>query len=412
MRTFVVIAFLAAAAAGVAVLFFPERTASVLPASVASVLGLEAGGNGDDAGGRPPTAVGTAPVAVAPAVSRFETSGEVVAADSVVLSAEVAGMVETVFVEDGARLEKGDPVVRFDDTSEREAVEAARARLVEAQADLYRQRELFERDVAAEARVETARAAAEAARADLEAAQARLEDETVRAPFSGRVGFVDVSPGAFLRPGDPIATLKTVEALRARFSLPLEVARAARDAERVRLAWDDTAVEAPVVVVSPLNDPDSRTRPAEAELPPGTGLEPGAFVTVSVPTARRENALLVPQTAVRREGFRSHVFRVVEGEDGPVARRTTVETGVLAGACVEIRSGLTREATVVSSGLQKIRDGARVRPAGSGASRQGGRPGQAASGGASPCGEGREAGRTMAARAGSAKGAPAGDTER
>ncbi|MFO7854556.1 MAG: efflux RND transporter periplasmic adaptor subunit [Paracoccaceae bacterium] len=334
---------------------------SVLPAPLAEWLADEESDEEEESA----VPVRLAPVETGTARDRFETSGEVVAADSVALSAEVAARVERVFVEDGAELVAGQPILRFDTSAQRSALEAAKAAAAEAEAELARQRTLLERDVVAEARVETARAAAERARAEVAAAERRLDDRTVRAPFGGRVGFVDVSPGAVLSPGDPIAALRTIDDLRVRFALPQALAERAADTGEAALRGEGRSEDcgrARILLVSPLADPESRTRTLEAKLPDSCSFAPGAFLEVAVTVARRDDAVFVPQSAVTREGFDSWAWRAEEGEDDLVARRTPLELGVLDGDRYEVRSGLSEGDRVIVSGLQKVSDGARIRP--------------------------------------------------
>jgi membrane fusion protein (multidrug efflux system) len=329
------------------------------------VAGWLASGDGGEArgGGARATPVRLATVERGRAELRFETSGDVLAAEAVRLSSEIAGRVARVLVSDGARVEAGAPVLRFETEAQEVALEAARAAREEAEADLSRARELRESGTVAEARVETALAAARRARAEVERAREALERRTVRAPFAGRLGFVDVSPGAWLRPGDPIARLETAGALRLRFSLPLEAARAARDAGRAAIRGrEESCGSAPIAAVSPLNDPATRSRVFEARLPEGCPLAPGAFAVVSVVTQSREDALFVPQTAVLREGFEAAVFRAERDGEGWVARRAAVELGPVSGARIEVREGLAAGDRVVARGAQKLRDGAAVAP--------------------------------------------------
>ena len=298
---------------------------------------------------------------------QFDTSATVIADELVTLTSEVAARIKTVYAEDGETVQKGDPIIRFDDSEERLAVEAAQAELADAEASLQRARTLYERDVAAETRVETAKAAAGSARARLERAREALDDRTVRAPFAGQLGFVEISPGAYLRPGGKIASLQAVDDLRLRFQLPLDMAPAAPEDMSVTL--QDQAGEcakARILTVSPVIDPDSRTRAFEAALPGGCGLKPGGFIGVSVGIGTRDAGLVVPHAAVTREGFDAFVYRAEKEEDALVARRVPVKLGTFAGKVIEIRSGLSEGDRIVAAGLQKIRDGSRIRPAGKG----------------------------------------------
>lgn len=332
-------------------------------APVTAALGLTDGEEPASDGAARPTPVAIAETRTGVAVERFRTSGAVIADDSVMLATESPGRVGEIHVEAGDRLRRGDPVLRFEDGPERADVQAARARLSEAEADLARQRELKSEQVVAEAQVETARARARAARARVASAEAALDDMTVRAPFDGRIGFLRVSEGAYLAPGDPIAAFASVDRLRVRFTLPQEAADAARDAGTVRLEdAPEACAEPEIAAISPLEEPETRARPFEAALPEACGLQPGAFVTVSVPIARREDAVFAPHAALVRQGFDAWLFRVEDGDSGLVARRAPVETGVFAGPDIEIRDGVAAGARIVASGVQKIADGDPVVP--------------------------------------------------
>ena len=328
---------------------------------LAALLGA---GEGDapDGGGRPPTAVAVAETRSGVAVERFRTSGEVVAHQNVSLSAEIAGRIAEIFVEDGARVSRDDRILRFASEPEEAALAAAEAQLAEAEADLRRRRRLSEENVAPEAQVETARASARAARAEVERARATLADQTVRAPFDGRFGFLRVDQGAYLAPGAVIGDLASVERLRIRFTLPQAAAEAARDAGAARLhGLPEGCGRARIALASPLTETATRSRAFEAIPPEGCGLSPGAFVTLSVPLERRENAVFAPHAAVVRQGFDAWVYRLEPGEDGLRARRTMVETGVFAGEEIEIREGLEAGRRIVARGVQKVSDGMVVR---------------------------------------------------
>ena len=332
---------------------------------LSALLGAEESEGQEGGGDRPPPAVAVAQTRRGVAVERFRTSGEVVAQENVMLSAEIAGRVAEIFVEDGAQVEGGDRVLRFAAEPEEAALAAAEAQLAEAEADLRRRRRLAEENVAPEAQVETARARARTARAEVERARATLADQTVRAPFDGRFGFLRVDEGAYLSPGAAIAELASVERLRIRFTLPQAAAEAARDAGEAALeGLPEGCATAEITVASPLTETATRSRTFEAIPPDGCGLTPGAFVTVSVPLERREDAVFAPHEAVVRQGFDAWVYRLEDGEEGLRVRRAMVETGVFKGEEIEIREGVEAGQRIVARGVQKVSDGMTVRPEG------------------------------------------------
>jgi membrane fusion protein (multidrug efflux system) len=310
-------------------------------------------------GGGPPRAVvvelGT--VEAGMAREQFPTVGEIHARDSVRLTVEAAGIIAELPVEDGDRVDRGDLIVRLEEEEQRAAVAAAEAALAEARADLRRARQLAGEEFATEQRVETARAAAASAEAELERAQVRLRDRRVRAPFAGRVGIVEVSPGSFVEPGTTIASLYSVDRLEVRFEIPQRVADRVEPGARVTL--DEQTLE--LATLTPAAQTATRTFTAIAPLadPEPARLRPGAFVDVTLTVAVREDALFVPATAVLRVGERAFVYRA----DGDTAERVEVTTGVREDGRIEVRGSLAAGERVVTAGIEKLRDGAPIRRA-------------------------------------------------
>ena len=68
--------------------------------------------------------------------------------------------------------------------------------------------------------MESAEASLKSTEASVELIKAQIAKTEVRAPFAGRLGFVNVSVGAWLTTGTSIATLSDVEYLKAKFALP------------------------------------------------------------------------------------------------------------------------------------------------------------------------------------------------
>jgi membrane fusion protein (multidrug efflux system) len=85
-------------------------------------------------------------------------------------------------------------------------------------------------------------------------------------------------------------------------------------------------------------------------------LKPGLFARVQIVVERRENAVLVPESAVFAEGRQRLVYRVVDGR----AALTPVELGHRRPGEVEVVGGLAAGDIVVTAGHQQIRDGVHV----------------------------------------------------
>ncbi|UCE28264.1 MAG: hypothetical protein JSW52_05830, partial [Candidatus Coatesbacteria bacterium] len=86
------------------------------------------------------------------------------------------------------------------------------------------------------------------------------------------------------------------------------------------------------------------------------GLRSGMFVEVGIPMERSENALVVPNRAIRRE---SEGIAVYVAENRVVARRP-VETGISTETEVEIVNGISPDDDVIVFANKDLRDGIKI----------------------------------------------------
>lgn len=291
------------------------------------------------------------------------TTGEFSARDQVVLTADAQGLVRAIEFQEGNRVEQGQLLLRLDDRQEEARLAAAAARRDRIARDLERARQLAENEFAAEARVDELEAQLAEAEAEIEVATTTLEDRTIEAPFAGWIGLRQVSPGSLVTPGTPIAELWSIDPIDLAFSVPANLLSRLRQGQGVIArggALPGGEAEGEVRVIENAVDPATRTVRLQAAFEnPDGALRPGAFVNVELVLERREEALLVPEQALIREGNEAYLFTV--GEDDRALRRT-VATGEHQGGMVEITDGLEPGARIVIAGQQRLRDGQPVRP--------------------------------------------------
>jgi membrane fusion protein (multidrug efflux system) len=305
----------------------------------------------------------------------IEATGQLIARDKAQIAAEVDGRITDVVLEEGDWVEPGvllleiDPERRqldFDNAAARLA--EAQAMLVDAEREVRRVVQLHRRSVASQAQLEDAETALQTAQSRVAAARAStaltrraLRDASLRAPFAGRIAKRYVSTGEFVKVGQPLFELVSLDPIEAEFHL------AEVDSGRVQLAQEVTVQVAPhpdelfggvVTVVSPTIDSRTRTLRVRAALPnPDGRLRPGLFARVNVGLSRRENVMMIPEEAVLQRADGAVVFRL--NGKGSVERRI-VEVGVHEYGAVEIRSGLAMGDAVVTRGHADLADGSPV----------------------------------------------------
>jgi len=331
--------------------------------SLASLIGIVLGGALVIASaGTARPASGAEPVVIARATTiafpiALEALGTVRANEAVDVRAQISERVTKIRFEEGDHVDAGAVLIELDATRARADVAAAKAALVESEAQLRRAASLKDARSLSQAEYDTRLAERDARRAALAVAESSLADTTVRAPFEGRVGLRRVSRCTLVTPDTIITTLDDTNPVKVDFDVPETVlANLVKGAPITAksAAWRETTFSGEIASVDTRVDPISRTVTARAILPnPEERLRPGMFVTVTV-LRDRVQALVVPEQAIVPEQSRQYVL-VVDGE-GMVEKRE-VRTGRRQPSLVEVVSGLAEGERVVAEGTQRARPG-------------------------------------------------------
>lgn len=293
---------------------------------------------------------------------RLRAVGTTRAVDSVTVTSEVSGRVLRIGFTDESIVDRGQVLAELDAGLARAERDAAAARKERLRILYDRTLEAFRAGASNQTEVDNARTQFAEVEAELERAARVVEDHTIVAPFQGRVGRRLVSVGALVSPGDPIAELRTVSPIQLVFSAPEMYLSSLQIGQRVDArspAFPDRVFSGELAVSGSQVDRATRTVEVYALVEnPEDALKPGMFLSVEQVVGARENAVLVPESAVIREGARADVFVIVEGK----ARRREVEIGERRPGIVEIVRGVRAGERVITQGLQRVRDGIAVDP--------------------------------------------------
>lgn len=321
------------------------------------------GGSGGGFGGGPRDV----PLVEAEAVERgvvydtIEALGTATANESVTLTAKVTDTVRRVHFEDGDYVEEGAVLVELTNSEEEALLAEARANLDDAEAQLARVEGMAQRGLTSESELDVARSRAEASSARLDTIVARLSDRLIRAPFEGQLGFRDVSPGTLVTPGTAITTLDDISTIKLDFTIPETYLGAMHAGAEIRAqgaSYPERDFEGTVRTVGTRIDPITRAVTVRAHLPnPDRLLRSGMLLTVNVATGQRE-ALVIPEHAIYQVQSRAYVYVVDEDR---VAFERQIEIGGRYFGVAEVVDGLEEGELIVTSGIVKLRDGARVR---------------------------------------------------
>lgn len=340
-----------------------------------------------------------------PLVQRVVASGEMDSQSLAQVGSEITGVVALRHVREGDAVKAGDLLLELRDDEQRARLREAEAalqqlidssrpqaqatlreaqnNLEQADRELQRRETLFERKLLASEALEQARRATLTARVvrdrarlaaaavgeggseeqvlrqRLEAARANLAKARIHAQVDGIVQTREVEPGDLVQPGRTLLTIarsgssEILLPLDEKNLAPIELGQAARI---IADAYPDRVLPARVSFIAPGVDTARGTIDVHLDLlEPADFLRQGMTVSVNIETGRREQALVLPNDALRaRDGTRAQVLRVNDG----VVERVGVRLGMLGTALSEVSEGLAAGDLVL---IGDAEEGQRVR---------------------------------------------------
>jgi RND family efflux transporter MFP subunit len=251
-------------------------------------------------------------------------------------------------------------------TSARSNLNALDARIVAQQATIVAQRS----DIHAQrAKVDAERTGIQRAKRQITQAQANTQQEQARlqyysitAPFAGAIGDIPVKEGDFVSQSTILATVTKNDALEVNLQVPVEKASRVNKGTRVEVLDGEGKLLATsrVFFISPKTDADTQSVLIKAQLENTTGkLRADQFIKARM-IWQRDSSLLIPKTAIVPVAGQNFVY-VVQEKDGKLrAQQKAIKVGVLKGNNQQVTEGLTDQDKVITSGIQKLSDGAPI----------------------------------------------------
>ena len=309
--------------------------------------------------------------------------------------AEVAARLDRLAKDEGSVVSKGELLAVLDDTDYNLTLQRAKAAL--AVADANRAHAAAERDransllktggitdkdhLSAQVNLQVSEASLAQAKAEVAIAEQNVTRTRIVAPFSGRLIDRLSDAGSYLASGTPIFTLVDDSVLEFRGAVPSSDYGKVKLNAPVTLTMDalpGVEVTGQVTRVVPMVQERNRSFELIARVPGQKVLVAGLFARAEIYVREVKGALLVPPSAVVRDGAnpdRADVFVVANNK----AERREISLGVEQPDAIQVIKGLSGGETVVIDPPVSLTSGATVQVQGKSAAARCGTPAPAAS---------------------------------
>jgi len=324
--------------------------------------------------------VQVAPVALNPVPATDTYVATIKSRRSATMQPQVDGNLTKILVHSGQAVQAGqllfqvDPLKQVATLQSQQGTENQKLALYQYnQAEVERQKKLFEAGVTSKQVYDQAVQAFENAKADYQSSvgltatqKQQLDYYQVRAPFAGIVGDIPVHIGDYVTTTTLLSTVDENADLEAYIYVPTDRAGQLRQGLPVEILGNDGAVltKSTINFLSPEVDNGLQSILAKAPIPRTQQMLRSLQLVNARITWSTAPAATVPVLAVVRVGGQPFVFVAAPHGDGYSAHQVAVTLGETFGNQYPVLSGLHPGDKVILSGLQFLQEGAPVKPLG------------------------------------------------
>ncbi|WP_069660676.1 efflux RND transporter periplasmic adaptor subunit [Arcticibacter eurypsychrophilus] len=283
-------------------------------------------------------------------------TGSIDANERVDIRSEVSGVVRGITFKEGGKVNKGQVLLKIDDSELRAQLSQALTRQSLAAGTENRASQLLAKEAISQEEFDIALADLRSLKAQTQLIRAQLNKTQVRAPFSGTVGLRNTSEGEYLTPTTIVASLVDTDPIKITFSVPEKYSSKVKNNTKITftISGSSRKYSATVYAIEPQVETATRTLQlrAKASNPDGT-LIPGSFANIELPLSNVDKALLIPSEAIIPIQNGKKVFIASKGK----AKEVMVETSTRTEKDVLITSGLKQGDTVLTTGVMTLKEG-------------------------------------------------------
>jgi len=290
----------------------------------------------------------------------IQLPGSLLPMEETEIHTEVSGRVVGLYINEGASVNKGSLLVKLFDGDLQAQLKKLEVQLQIAQKTEERNNELLKLNGISQQDYDLSFLQVSNINADIELMKTSIAKTEIRSPFSGKVGFRNISTGAYVTPATIITSIRQVNLLKLQFSVPEKYSSKIKMGQMIAFSTEggNKKFLAKVYATESIVSETTRGMNVRCFVQQGdASLVAGAFAKVDMDFARNDNAILVPSQAVLPQARGKKLILYKDG----IAKFVDVQTGIRDSANIEIISGVTPGDTIVTTGLLGLRPDAKIK---------------------------------------------------
>jgi membrane fusion protein (multidrug efflux system) len=285
---------------------------------------------------------------------KINTSGTLLSDEEAEIKSEVSGRITQIYFKEGQYINKGQLMVKLNDDDLQAQMKKLQIEIKLAADKENRQKSLLAASAISKEDYENILGNLDLLKANAEILKTQINKTKIIAPFSGIVGFKNVSPGAFISNANMITTIQSIKPLKLEFSIPEKYNHLLTVGASVsfKTAQNDDTHTAVIYAKDPKIDPVTRTVIMRAKFANSNGkLTPGSFAEIEFQLGSKQKVIKIPSIAYIPDINGPKVFVSKNG----MATSVPVKSGLRTAKEIEILEGLAEGDTVLTTGLMQLK---------------------------------------------------------
>ncbi|TCP25010.1 RND family efflux transporter MFP subunit [Tenacibaculum skagerrakense] len=295
-------------------------------------------------------------------VHYLELQGSVQTKKNVLVYPEVPGQLVNVFVKEGQKVVKGQPLARIDDGGLSNQLAQLEANEALAKTTFERQKRLWDQRIGSEIQYLQAKTNYEAQKNAVTNLRKNIAKYTIKAPFTGIVDDVIKEQGTVVAPGPGAEVFRIVNLgdMYIETDVPETYISSVVSGKEVEIEFPILAKEVHSKVRQAGNfiNPANRTFKVEIGVPnEDRAIKPNLTAKLRINDYTNPTAILIPQSIISENSKGEQYVYIVENDnDKSVAKQVIIETGKTQGDVVEVLKGLENGMEIINEGARSVKD--------------------------------------------------------
>lgn len=296
-----------------------------------------------------------------------ELQGSVSTKQNLVIHPEFAGILTSVYVKEGQKVNKGQLLAKIDDGGLSQQLSQLKIQTELAKTTFERQDRLWKQKIGSEIQYLQAKASYEAQLQATNQLEQQVGKTEVRAPFAGTIDDVITEQGSVVAPGQSeLFRIVNLDNMYIETDVPERYVSDITKGKKVTVYFPVLGKELETEVRQAGNfiNPANRTFKVEVAIPnKDKSIKPNLTARLKINDYSNNKAILIPQSIISENAQgQQYVYTITDKIDNKAkVKRVIIKTGKTQDDYIEVLSGITNGVEIIDEGARSVKEGQDVK---------------------------------------------------